>query len=209
MSDAPDSPTDPALPPTPPPQLVNTDSEPPRRGFLYKALAAVVGAIVVVVPAAAGLFVFADPIVPRKKDDEEEQETDFIEVGPVSAVPDNGAPHKFVVRADLTDAWTMRRDVAIGSVYVRRTEDGSLQAFTASCPHLGCAVSPKPDGSFGCPCHDSEFNPDGTIKPVTSNGMKTVSLRGLDELDVDESPEGMVRIRFQKFRSGIAEKVAV
>ena len=48
-----------------------------------------------------------------------------------------------------------------GFFLVRR--DGELFALSAVCPHKGCKVRPQSDGSFECPCHHSEFAPDGRV----------------------------------------------
>ena len=53
----------------------------------------------------------------------------------------------------------------VGSVWLIRQPDGAkpeVVAFTAECPHLGCAVNLAADGkSFLCPCHTSAFTFDG------------------------------------------------
>lgn len=42
-----------------------------------------------------------------------------------------------------------------------RDEKG-VYALSAVCTHLGCIVKQK-TGGFGCPCHGSEFGPDGAV----------------------------------------------
>ncbi len=38
------------------------------------------------------------------------------------------------------------------------------RVFSASCPHLGCAVNwVGTESLFRCPCHGAVFNPDGSI----------------------------------------------
>jgi len=45
-------------------------------------------------------------------------------------------------------------------VVVLRLDDGSLRAFDATCPHLGCTVRLDPDrNTLRCPCHGAEFDP--------------------------------------------------
>lgn len=41
-------------------------------------------------------------------------------------------------------------------------EDG-FTALDLICPHLGCTVTNKDDG-FVCPCHGSQFNPEGEVQ---------------------------------------------
>src|SRR5881394_2157665 len=166
--------------------------EPSRRNFLKKLLAIVTGGVVMAVPAAAALLVFFDP-VRRKRGGGAE----FVPVAPLDAVPTDGTPQRLQVIADRADAWTKYRSVPLGAVYVKRTgggnDPGSVVAFNAVCPHAGCFVDIGRDGkSFQCPCHNSGFNPDGSLRPGA------VSPRPMDRLDIDPDglKQGMVRVRF-------------
>jgi Rieske Fe-S protein len=53
--------------------------------------------------------------------------------------------------------------------------------LSAICTHAGCTVSRITDGKIICPCHNSEFNLDGTVaqgpakKPLEA---KAVSVQG-------------------------------
>jgi Rieske Fe-S protein len=77
-------------------------------------------------------------------------------------------------------------------------------AFNVVCPHAGCFVEPAKEGAFYCPCHNSEFQPNGAIVEG-----RCVSPRGLDELAVDDAAlkAGTIRIRFQNFIAGTHEKI--
>ncbi len=47
---------------------------------------------------------------------------------------------------------------------VYRGDDGGLQAVSAACTHLGCAVHWNAgEKSWDCPCHGSRFAPDGEV----------------------------------------------
>lgn len=47
---------------------------------------------------------------------------------------------------------------------VYRSDDGGLQAVSAACTHLGCAVHWNAgEKSWDCPCHGSRFAADGTV----------------------------------------------
>lgn len=49
-------------------------------------------------------------------------------------------------------------------VAVFKDETGSLHAFSAICPHLGCVVQWNgEEKSFDCPCHGSRFTGKGTV----------------------------------------------
>ena len=76
-------------------------------------------------------------------------------------------------------------------------------AFTAECPHLGCAINLAADGkSFLCPCHTSAFDFEG--KP-----QNQVPPRPMDRLDVEltAEPDPEVRVKFQRFRTLAEEKI--
>jgi len=80
--------------------------------------------------------------------------------------------------------------------------DGKLTAFSTVCPHLGCAVDfDAAAGKFKCPCHRSAFGVAGTVEEGPSP-------RALDTLEVREEG-GLVSIRYQRFRQGVAAKEVV
>jgi glycine/D-amino acid oxidase-like deaminating enzyme/nitrite reductase/ring-hydroxylating ferredoxin subunit len=55
-------------------------------------------------------------------------------------------------------------DVDGEKLAVSREHDGSLQAVSAVCTHLGCIVSwNDAEHSWDCPCHGSRFAPTGTV----------------------------------------------
>jgi Rieske Fe-S protein len=179
-----------------------------RRGFLHRMVAVLVGGFVMIVPATAGVLTFFSPVRRRRGRPNDDttgagaEGKPFIRITSLAAVPDDGKPHRFPVIADRVDAWTIERDVPIGSVYLRRSGD-KVFAFNTRCPHLGCAVDARPDGTFACPCHDSSFHVDGSL-------MRGVSARGLDELEVDPKSiaKGDIKVRYMEFETGRADKVA-
>jgi cytochrome b6-f complex iron-sulfur subunit len=47
-------------------------------------------------------------------------------------------------------------------ILVVHLRDGQLIAVSAICTHMGCTVAYKPEaGRIVCPCHGSEYSPDG------------------------------------------------
>ena len=112
-----------------------------------------------------------------------------------------GEPRKVVVRGPSSDAW-MKSEEELGPVFVIRKEDDSFAAFSAICPHLGCAVDYVADSArYFCPCHDTYFASDGAVQ----NGP---SQRGLDPLEVSVV-DGRVMLRFRRFLTGRADRVEV
>ena len=180
--------------------------EPPRRNFFKKFLAIVVGGVVTAVPVAAGLLVFLNPIQ-RRKGAGGGAAAEYVPITPLDAVPADGTPQRFQVIADRQDAWTKYRNVPLGAVYVKREPgSGKVVAYNALCPHAGCFVDVARDGkSFHCPCHNSGFAADGSLKPGA------VSPRPMDELEVDQAAlkQGTVRVRFQNFVAGTHDRIPV
>ena len=111
-----------------------------------------------------------------------------------------GEPRKVSIVADQRDAWTLARDVELGSVWlVKRGAD--VVALSAVCPHLGCSINSVPDGSFACPCHTSTFAADGAkVGGPTPRGMDPMATK------IDA---GYVAVDFQKFRIGTHEREAI
>ncbi len=182
-----------------------------RRSFLGRAAAISAGLLAVVFPFAAGLGVLFDPLRRRQQNEAGagDDMAGYSRICPLDALPADGIPHQFVVTADIADAWSKTRGQRVGMVFLQRKDvDGKPQitAFTAACPHLGCAV--EFDGSedqYECPCHVSGFAKDG-------RKLFGPSLRGLDALDVklvDKNGTQEVWVAFQQFRAGVAERIAV
>jgi Rieske Fe-S protein len=116
-----------------------------------------------------------------------------------------GQPRSVAVIGERQDAWVKYPREPVGSVWLVRRPEGSkpeVIAFTAECPHLGCAVNLTADGKgFLCPCHTSAFDHEG--RPQNS-----VPPRPMDTLEVEvtggDDPE--VRVKFRRFRTQEKEK---
>jgi Rieske Fe-S protein len=52
--------------------------------------------------------------------------------------------------------------VADGAI-VHRDADGTVQAWSARCTHLGCRLDRIVDGVVVCPCHGSRFDAAGRV----------------------------------------------
>lgn len=114
-----------------------------------------------------------------------------------------GQPKRVAIVADRRDAWTVEKDVELGSVWLVRRGD-AVSAFSAVCPHLGCSVNVAPAAApgpvgFACPCHTSAFSPEGK----RTSGP---SPRDLDTL-ATRIEDGVVAVDFRRFRIGIPEKI--
>lgn len=187
-----------------------TPAEPAeRRSFIVRAMAVVTGTIVALFPFAAGLGVITNPL--RRSSGSSGDEDDlskFSRICPLDALPADGIPREFAVVADVADAWTHAAAQKIGAVFLTRSSKSpnEVTAFTATCPHLGCAV--EFDGAkkeYECPCHKSGFAIDG-------QKLFGPSRRGLDPLPVKLADNGgnkEVLVRFERFKGGIAERKVV
>lgn len=176
---------------------VHDPSGEPRRSFVMKAAAALIGGVVSAVPIAAGLFVWFDPL--RRKNGG--GNAGFSRIASLASLPKDGTPRKFSVYADHLDAWTKSPAVPVGAVYLRRTGERSVEALQTLCPHAGCFVDYRPEArDFLCPCHNSTFAIDGAI-----NDPKSPSPRAMDTLTVEIRGEE-VWVRFENFQAGQREK---
>ncbi len=117
----------------------------------------------------------------------------------LSALPE-GEPKKVAIVSDQRDAWTVMKDVELGAVWLIR-RGGVVEAFSVTCPHLGCAINVQQDASFVCPCHTSAFD---------AHGRRTAgpSPRDMDSL-ATHIEDGVVLVDFRKYRMGMAERVEV
>ena len=114
-------------------------------------------------------------------------------------------PEAFVIKEERTDAWVKYPREPVGLVWLVRQPEGKnppVVAFTAECPHLGCAVTLNDQKTaFRCPCHDSAFDFSG--KP-----QNQIPPRGMDTLTVELSKDAdpVVNVVFQRFRAQLEEK---
>ena len=189
-----------------PPSPAASAPQPPRRSFLYGALAVAIGGIVSLFPLGAGALVLLDPILKRKPKAGEEGQDDrpFRRVASVDALPADGTPVQVPVIADLTDAWNREANQPVGAVYLRKTADG-VECFNAICPHAGCFVGYSADRKlFQCPCHTSSFQLDGT------RILPSPSPRDMDALEVDAAKlqDGEVWVQFVNYYPGHEEREA-
>ncbi len=184
---------------------VDPNAVAPRRSFLTQALAVVFGTITGVVPVFAGLLTVLDPLRHRGKGGDAAGPA-FLKITTLDALPTDGTWRQSPVIADLQDAWTKTPNARVGAVFLRRTKDGQVQAISTICPHAGCFVSTKTDGSFKCPCHDSEFDADGKKREKNAEGRATVSPRDLDTLEVKVENDN-VMVQYVRYRTGSAKKV--
>lgn len=123
-----------------------------------------------------------------------------VKLSEVGSVPVQG-----VIRDVHRDAWTLHPNDVVGRVWVVRVRDGSTkdcyQVFTTVCPHLGCSINcnTAPTVHFKCPCHDAEFNLDGSrvLRPNYQNAAP----RAMDTLEFDVQGDDLL-VKFELFKAG-------
>jgi len=80
------------------------------------------------------------------------QYADYLKAGDIKSVKEL-APNEGAVL-----------NVGLHKVAAYRSADGTLNAYTAICPHLGCVLQWNADEtSFDCPCHGSRFTNEGVV----------------------------------------------
>ncbi|MBX6313148.1 MAG: Rieske 2Fe-2S domain-containing protein [Isosphaeraceae bacterium] len=151
--------------------------------------------LALVVPGVAYLF---EPLRRKSKSGE------FRELARLSELP-VGVPRSFPIVDERQDAWVKYPKEPIGTVWLVRQPEGSqpaVLAFTAECPHLGCAINLAADAkSFFCPCHTSAFDFQG-------HRLNDIPPRGMDTLEVAplEGDDPVIRVKFERFQSQSEEK---
>lgn len=129
--------------------------------------------------------------------------SDPFDLGPPDRFAIDAPPRKIEIVAPLLkDGWTAARDVLVGAAFVRRTgpNPADIDARSAICPHLGCAVSFDPaQRNYLCPCHDSRF-------ALTGAKLSGPSERGLDDLPVQLAPDGRLKLTWVRYKMGSATK---
>lgn len=162
---------------------------PDRRRFLKVVTCALGGGIGVTVAAPAVSYLLHP--VGRRTVTAAAEPIDAIAVAALRAEPIR-VP---LVARSVRDAWSATTEVALGSAWVRRDEQGNVHALSSVCPHLGCAVAFDPGvQEFRCPCHESGFGVDGVRRRGPSE-------RGLDPLPLTIE-DGRVKITWVRFRAG-------
>ena len=179
-------------------ELRATRSGIPRRDFLGVATVCL-GGLVALVLGIPGLAYILSPL--RRK----AQEGAFHTLTRLKQL-EIGVPRSFAIIEERQDSWVKYPREPVGSVWLIRQPAGSdppVLALQSECPHLGCAINLKADGTgFLCPCHTSAYTLEG--RPTNQ-----VPPRPMDRLEVEvtsgEEPE--VRVRFQRFRTATEEKI--
>ena len=84
-------------------------------------------------------------------------------------VKQHSSNSRITLPADLPQGVTFFKSVIINK------NDKELKILSSKCTHLGCKINKLEDDKLICPCHGSQFNPDGEV----IKGPATASLKRL------------------------------
>ncbi|MBI4529897.1 MAG: ubiquinol-cytochrome c reductase iron-sulfur subunit [Candidatus Latescibacteria bacterium] len=91
----------------------------------------------------------------------ERREEEWADVGAMEKVTSKRL-RGVTVRFQIRQGWMERTIERL--VYIRRTEDGGVVAFSSQCTHLGCTVRwHESTGRFQCPCHGGVYDTEGVV----------------------------------------------
>ncbi len=165
-----------------------------RRRFLTMA-AALAGTAVAALAAIPGFSVILDPLLRRRGSAD-----DFLPIGDASVLADH--PVSLPVIGEKVDEWTRAPHVQLGTVWLQKGEGDEIIAMSAECPHLGCKIDfDREHDQFVCPCHDSSFGLDGSVKEGPSP-------RAMDRLTA-EVRDGVIEVQFKRFRTQSEDQVEI
>jgi quinol---cytochrome c reductase iron-sulfur subunit, bacillus type len=120
----------------------------------------------------------------------------WSDLGSDSSYASLTTPVRRIVKIEQVDGW--REAVSQKPVYVtsgkRKGSLNNTEVLSAVCPHLGCEVPWNPqEGKFMCPCHGSQFAPDGSL-------LQGPALRGMDTLPVKVEKEDLM-VRYEYYQA--------
>jgi menaquinol-cytochrome c reductase iron-sulfur subunit len=159
-----------------------------RRSFMIKAIIAVFGFIGSVMAVALGGF----GIIPALK----KRQPVWSDAGTIDDLTAD-EPKERRFRETVKSGWQSEK--VERSIWLVKRGDGSVNAFTANCPHLGCGYRWIADRKrFECPCHGSIFDLDGRV-------LAGPTPRRLDSLET-RVENGRLLVRYEVFQLGTTKK---
>jgi len=122
---------------------------------------------------------------------------EWSKVGSVSEIP---VDEPTAMNFDERERTGWQEKTVQQDVWVVKGSDGTVTAFSPVCPHLGCGYRwDEKTRHFVCPCHLSVYDMTGKV-------LGGPAPRPLDSLPV-KVEEGVLYVKFEKFRLGIPQKV--
>jgi menaquinol-cytochrome c reductase iron-sulfur subunit len=126
-------------------------------------------------------------------------ESSWIRVADLGNLP-AGEPVSLQVTDVQVDAYL--RESMVRYLWAVKHNDAEVTVFSPICPHLGCRYNwNSANRHFECPCHGSVYAQDGKV-------LGGPAPRPLDTL-ATRIENGGLSVKWQQFRSGVAEKIPV
>ncbi len=173
------------------PAALDPAANPTRRRFFARAISAIAAAVGAAWAVPLAIYAVAPALKRRIRE--------WADAGAVVDL-DVDRPRELDVVVSRPDGWREVR--AVKSFWAHRDRTGEVVAFSAICPHLGCAFQWRADeGRFVCPCHLSVFSLSGEV-------LAGPSPRPLDRLDV-KVENGRLWVIPQDFKSGVRQKIPI
>src|SRR5574337_45574 len=161
-----------------------------RRNFMIRAIVGVFAFIGAVMAVALGGF----GVIPALK----KRPPGWSDAGTTADLPVD-QPHERRFFELIKSGWQSEKQER--SVWIVRKADGSVAAFSASCPHLGCGFRWIAERNrFECPCHGSIFDINGKV-------LAGPAPRPLDTMETMVE-NGRLLVRYEVFKLGTSRKTA-
>ena len=126
---------------------------------------------------------------------------EFADAGLLASIP-VGTWTLLPIEIVRQDGWAKTRQSRSVWALVKGAAPGDVAVLSPICTHLGCPVAWSAQASqFRCPCHGGTFSKDGSL-------VGGPPPRGMDSLEC-QVRDGHLWVRWQDFRMGIHERVAV
>ena len=163
--------------------------QPSRRNFMIRAIVAIFAFIGAVMAATLGGFA----IVPALK----KRTSEWSDAGTVADLAVD-QPHERRFFEIVKSGWQSEKRER--SVWLVKKSDGSVLAFSANCPHLGCGYRwIAASNRFECPCHGSMFDLNGRV-------LSGPAPRALDSMET-KVENGRLFVQYEVFQLGTAKKI--
>mgnify|MGYP001001605935 CR=1 FL=1 len=177
----------------------STDLQVGRRSWLGAVIGLIGAGISATLGITGGRFVLA-PVFSKfnttanaKENGATEDGAKWIELGPLSAIPENQLVRKNIL-VSQDAGWGIFNAPRLLWI-IRKGDDVTI--FSGVCPHLGCSVNSK-ENSFVCACHGSYWN-------ATGARVEGPSPRDLDTLK-HQVENGILKVQYQDFKQGTPTK---
>jgi menaquinol-cytochrome c reductase iron-sulfur subunit len=162
-----------------------------RRSFFTWLIVAAAGLIGISLAVPLSVYV-ASPALKRR-------ERRWMDAGPVSDLP-VGEPTQRDLVMTIPDGYM--EVAAVKGIWALRRATNEVTVYSPICTHLGCGFRwDATSRRFTCPCHGSEFDPDGNV-------VGGPAARPLDRLPV-KVENGNLLVQYKEYKSGTTQQIEI